>query len=326
MRTKLLLSVLFTASLSAVLLAVVSGRLPSPWDSGTAEARTAVLTSGAFAPLAGPASTKRRRESRADQLPGPAHEPQYRLAVADNTYSIAFRVFDADTAGTEVWTETQTVAVAAGLFSVHLGSDTPFPAGAFDGTARYLEVQVGADPAMTPRLLFTSVAYAFHALAADVSKDLDCNGCVDPSEVQLNYAASNVPSGPATDVACIDCIAGSEAQFNYAGSIQRGRPGVGRELHSTRLGCIYTTEIIDNSVVTADVQFNYAGSPSEGGAATDVACANPSGCRRCRRTCSSTTPAARARAARPRTSTALRRLVASRRRDCRWSGRINRYH
>jgi hypothetical protein len=225
------------------------------------------------------------------------------MPIPDNDYSIAFRVFDAATAGTEVWTETQTVTVSGGLFSVHLGATTPFPAGAFDGTPRYLEVQVGADPAMTPRLLFTSVAYAFHALTADsassagVAQDLNCSGCVTPGEVQINYAASNVPAGAATDVDCFNCIAGSEAQFNYAGSTSEGGPAT--DLACTLFsGCvssqdlgdnqvtsvditdstITSTDIANDTITATDVQFNYAASTTEGGAATDVQCANPGGC------------------------------------------------
>ena len=40
---------------------------------------------------------------------------------------------------------------------------TTLRASDFDGTARYLEVKVGADPAMTPRLQFGYVPYAFQA-------------------------------------------------------------------------------------------------------------------------------------------------------------------
>ena len=302
MQTKLLLSGLFAVALSAVLLAAVAGRIPSPWEGGTAEARTAVLESGAFAPVSGPTLPNAAANPALISFQGRLTNPTNGMPIPDNSYGIAFRVFDAETAGTEVWTETQTVAVTGGLFSVHLGAATPFPAGAFDGTARYLEVQVDTDPAMTPRLLFTSVAYAFHAVAADTattaqnSDDLNCTGCVGAPEVQFNYAGSNVPGGPATDVTCLDCIAGSEAQFNYAGSNSEGGPA--NDLACSVLGCVSSLDLGDNQVASVDitdstitstdiandtinstdVQFNYAASNFEGGAATDVACANFNGC------------------------------------------------
>jgi hypothetical protein len=297
MRTKLLLSAVLAASLCSLVLAVISGRLSSPWNGGTAEAWSAVLESGAFAPVAGPAAPNAAAGADQISFQGRLTDPANGMPIPDNDYSIAFRVFDAATAGTEVWTETQTVTVAGGLFSVYLGQTTPFPAGAFDGTARYLEVEVGADPAMTPRLLFTSVAYAFHALEANVARDLDCSGCINPSEVQINYAASNVPGGAATDVDCFNCIAGSEAQFNYAGSTSEGGPATDLActlpsgcVSSLDLGdnqvasiditdsTITSTDIANDTITATDVQINYAASTTEGGAATDVQCANPGGC------------------------------------------------
>ncbi len=86
--------------------------------------------------------------------------------IADNIYSVRFSVWDAAAAGTEKWNETQNVTTSDGLFSVLLGSVTPITATVFEGSPRYLEVKVGADPAMTPRQQFATVAYAFHAVNA----------------------------------------------------------------------------------------------------------------------------------------------------------------
>ena len=94
--------------------------------------------------------------------------------VADGNYSIAFRVFDVSADGTSLWTETQgSVAVSGGRFSVLLGSTAPFPANLFAGTPRYLEVQVGADPPLTPRQQWSAVPYAFHATTADSADDAE---------------------------------------------------------------------------------------------------------------------------------------------------------
>ena len=92
--------------------------------------------------------------------------------VADGSYSVRFSIWDAAAAGTEQWNETQgTVTVTDGLFSVLLGSVTPITKGVFNGTARYLEIKVGADPAMTPRQQFATVAYAFHVLNQKVGPE-----------------------------------------------------------------------------------------------------------------------------------------------------------
>jgi hypothetical protein len=77
------------------------------------------------------------------------------------SYSITFRLYDVATGGTALWTETQpSVSVANGLFSVLLGSVTALSPSNFSGPDRWLGVQVGADPEMTPRQRIASVAYA----------------------------------------------------------------------------------------------------------------------------------------------------------------------
>ena len=49
-------------------------------------------------------------------------------AVADGTYSIVFRLYTVPTAGSNIWTETQSVSVQSGLFSVMLGTTTSLAA------------------------------------------------------------------------------------------------------------------------------------------------------------------------------------------------------
>jgi hypothetical protein len=78
----------------------------------------------------------------------------------NGSVDIVFSIYDVAAGGTAIWTETQTVVVNKGLFNVQLGSVTPLPS--FSGT-RYLGIQVGADPEMTPRLLLASAPYALNA-------------------------------------------------------------------------------------------------------------------------------------------------------------------
>jgi hypothetical protein len=80
------------------------------------------------------------------------------------TMSVTFSLYASATAGTAVWTETQSVSFANGYFGVQLGSVTAFGTMAFDGTVRYLGVKVGTDAEMTPRAAVASVPYALAAL------------------------------------------------------------------------------------------------------------------------------------------------------------------
>jgi len=101
---------------------------------------------------------------------------------------VLFRLFDASTAGTRLWTEEQTVTIANGEFSVLLGNGvtaTGTASGesrpALDGvftsgtSARFLELTVdngdnaftAADQPISPRQRITSTAYTFRAQSAE---------------------------------------------------------------------------------------------------------------------------------------------------------------
>jgi hypothetical protein len=90
----------------------------------------------------------------------------------DGTYSVTFRLFDAATGGTALWTEANkavTISGGHGLFDTLLGSPTSFGSLAFD-KPYFLEVQVAGEPAaMTPRLPLAAVPYALHADAAPLA-------------------------------------------------------------------------------------------------------------------------------------------------------------
>jgi hypothetical protein len=71
--------------------------------------------------------------------------------------SITFRLYNDLTGGAECWSETQTVAIANGLFNVMLGASTPIDAGGecFAGDL-YLELEIGGQT-LLPRELLTSM-------------------------------------------------------------------------------------------------------------------------------------------------------------------------
>ncbi len=83
------------------------------------------------------------------------------------SFSIAFSIWDAESGGTQLWTETHaTVAVDAGAFNVILGSTTPVTADLFADSVRYLQISVGGD-VITPRSRLVSVPYAHHVSTLD---------------------------------------------------------------------------------------------------------------------------------------------------------------
>lgn len=86
----------------------------------------------------------------------------------NGSFDITFRLFNAPSGGSALWTEAQTgVAVNNGVFEASLGAVTALTTALFGGASHYLEVEVSPDPAMTPRLPLLMAPSAFRALLAD---------------------------------------------------------------------------------------------------------------------------------------------------------------
>lgn len=94
------------------------------------------------------------------------------------TVSVVFTIYDAASGGHALWSEPQSIPLDDGYFSAEIGVVTPFPAGLWDGSVRYVGVKVGADPEMAPRHATASAAYAL--VAGDAVGDLH------PTSVSVN--------------------------------------------------------------------------------------------------------------------------------------------
>ncbi|RKZ27903.1 hypothetical protein DRQ36_11180, partial [bacterium] len=85
----------------------------------------------------------------------------------DSVCEITFSIYDAETGGSLLWTETHpSVDVSHGLFDVHLGSITSFPVTLDFSGDYWLEITVGAET-LTPRQPLLTVPYSFRSKFAD---------------------------------------------------------------------------------------------------------------------------------------------------------------
>jgi len=75
---------------------------------------------------------------------------------------VTFSLFAAETGGSPLWTESQTLGLSDGYYSTFLGLVAAPPEGTFDGAARWLEVRVGSET-LTPRQRVGSAAFALTA-------------------------------------------------------------------------------------------------------------------------------------------------------------------
>jgi hypothetical protein len=117
--------------------------------------------------------------------------------VADGSYNIEFKIYDDETAGSNVWTENRTggsaVTVRNGYFSVYLGEVTPFGASIPWDQELWMTMNVESDGEMTPRFKLTAVPYAFRAGAlvdgSGNAKTADDFAQLTPSTVQAVSSA-----------------------------------------------------------------------------------------------------------------------------------------
>ncbi|NQT26267.1 tail fiber domain-containing protein [candidate division KSB1 bacterium] len=119
--------------------------------------------------------------------------------------SIEFLMYNVETEGTALWSETQEVTVTDGLFNVLLGSVTPIPHEVFDSTDVYLALKVESDEEMEPRKRLVSVGYAFRAYNSDNLNGKDNSAFVQslnnvlPNKGKIDLVAgSNVTITPDT--------------------------------------------------------------------------------------------------------------------------------
>ena len=87
--------------------------------------------------------------------------------VTDGSYDMVFELYDASAAGSQLWTETwnsgtSQVSVTDGVFRVALGTYSSMASLDFNQDNLWLKVTFNGE-AMSPRIRFTSVPYAFEA-------------------------------------------------------------------------------------------------------------------------------------------------------------------
>ena len=118
----------------------------------------------------------------------------------EGPYTLTFRLYDAETAGTKVWEETQAnVPLAGGHFSVLLGQVVSLDSMDWS-QASWLSVQVGTDPELSPRQRITSVPLAIRAQQAEQLTQAITPALITPQGAGSGLDADTVDSKHASDL------------------------------------------------------------------------------------------------------------------------------
>lgn len=93
------------------------------------------------------------------QYQGRLTDPATGEIAADGSYSMSIQLYNVETGGTALWTETESVTVQNGIFSTVLGDTTTLISSLFNGQALWLGVTVEGEE-LGPRQQVLPVAYA----------------------------------------------------------------------------------------------------------------------------------------------------------------------
>src|SRR5262249_20802406 len=118
--------------------------------------------------------------------------------TANGTFDFRFRLFDASSAGNQIGSDIVVpgVNVSNGLFTVTLNAGGEFGAAAFDGSARWLDIVIGAT-LLSPRQPLTAAPYAARALSAPNGSALDAPDG-SPTNVLVADNSGNIGIGTTT--------------------------------------------------------------------------------------------------------------------------------
>jgi hypothetical protein len=154
--------------------------------------------------------------------------------VADGSYIVMLRVYDAETGGTELWnSNNQWVQVSAGVFSILLG-ESPQPALnlAFDQDYWLLVTFDGED--QTPRRRLASVGYAY--MASGLVPGTEVSGSIAGGAMKV---INTEPTGWSCGVWGETSSPGGDGVFGRATATAGSAWGTGGISHSTGGGGVY---------------------------------------------------------------------------------------
>ena len=136
-------------------------------------------------------------------------------APLTGSHSLTVRIYAGATGGTAVWSDTLSVSFDDGYFSLVLGQGTALDSTVFDGSTRYVSLQVDSGAETQDRHTLVSVPYALQARSV-------VGGVVDASEIRIDgnvvidSSGALVGTGDGDTLAELSCSADQIPLYNGA--------------------------------------------------------------------------------------------------------------
>lgn len=184
--------------------------------------------------------------------------------AVDTTITITFAAYNVDIGGVPLWSQTDSVAVDRGLFSVTLANPlNPFPAGMFDNPV-YIGLFVAGEE-MLPRRELTSAAFSFKAADSDTLQGVQASTLDQSTDVAaLQGDVSGLDGRVATlegtgaDITGVTAgagLSGGGTSGNVAVSVATG----GINVSMMGVNSVSSGAIIDGAVSAFDIGANAVG-------------------------------------------------------------------
>lgn len=156
-------------------------------------------------------------------------------APLNGVHHMTFRLYEAETGGAPVCTDSLDVTVANGLFNTYM--DHCY-GGKLAGQKVYLGIQVDPDPEMTPRQVIFPVAYALGLVPGAV---VNSDGVYDPLALSTSYGSGKALSVSATSSSGTNyaIYATNNSTDGYAGYFNNFSSGTGLSSTSTAGTAVY---------------------------------------------------------------------------------------
>ncbi len=166
-----------------------------------------------------------------------------------SSIEVLFSIYGEASGGTALWSETQSITVTGGIYSVQLGAANPISDDLFSASDRWLGVKVGADPEMSPRAQITSVAYAVNSMRLAGKK-------IQSGQQSLTVSGSSSGTAnvtfPAAFASPPQVITGAlDAQIGGKTMI------VDQVTNLTTTGCTVSFTVLDGSTANGSANFDW---------------------------------------------------------------------
>jgi len=117
--------------------------------------------------------------------------------VTDGSYTFVFSLYNVDSAGSAIWTESKSITVTNGVFQTLLGDTTALPGSVdFNTDNLYLGINFNGDGEMAPRVRMAAVPQAMNALKVAGLTVTDTTGTLTiPNATTIQFGGAFVTSG-----------------------------------------------------------------------------------------------------------------------------------